>query len=171
MRVRIEPAQDGVVHAVLSRPEKHNGVDWDMLIAWRDTARALARDRDLRAVILRGEGPSFCSGLDFGSFMKRPDQMARAFLPHGATNLAQEACWAWRRIQAPVIAAVHGRCYGAGVQLALAADFRISTPDSELSVMEAKWGLIPDMTATLTLRELVGMDSGKGHRPRHPALG
>ena len=160
MRVRIE-IEAGVTHVILSRPEKHNGVDWDMLVGWRDAAQRLASDRSTRAVIVRGDGASFCSGLDFAAFLKQPGRSLRAFVPKGATNLAQEACWAWRQVPVPVIAALHGRCYGAGLQLALAADFRISTPDCELSVMEAKWGLIPDMSGTLALRELVGIDQAK----------
>jgi enoyl-CoA hydratase/carnithine racemase len=149
---------------VLNRPEKHNGVDWQMMLAWRDTARALKADRSLRAVILRGEGQSFCSGLDFGSFTNSPARIARGFVPWvpwGSTNLFQEVCRAWRDIPVPVIAVLHGRCYGAGVQLALAADFRFTTPECELSVMEAKWGLIPDMSGTITLRDLVGIDQAK----------
>ncbi len=160
-RVEIRPLGDGIVEAVLNRPEKHNGVDWHMMQAWKNTAKQLSRDRDVRAVILRGEGASFCSGLDFGSFTGSPGRIAYGFTPFGKTNLFQEVCRAWRDIPAPVIAVLHGRCYGAGIQLALAADFRYSTPDCELSVMEAKWGLIPDMSGTITLRELVGIDQAK----------
>lgn len=160
-RVEVRPLADGVVEAVLNRPEKHNGVDWEMMLGWRDTAKRLAADRSVRAVILRGEGPTFSSGLDFGSFTGSPGRIARGFMPWGRTNLFQEICRAWRDIPAPVIAVLHGRCFGAGIQLALAADFRFATPDCELSVMEAKWGLVPDMSGTVTLRELVGIDQAK----------
>ena len=61
----------------------------------------------------------------------------------------------------PVIAAVHGNCFGGGLQIALAADIRIATPDARLSVMEVKWGLIPDMSITRTLPRLVGIDVAK----------
>ena len=64
----------------------------------------------------------------------------------------------WRELPVPVIAVVHGHCFGGGLQLALAADFRFTTPDCTFSVMEAKWGLIPDMTGTVTMRELAAMD-------------
>jgi enoyl-CoA hydratase/carnithine racemase len=113
--------------------------------------------------VISGEGSSFCAGLDFASAMKSPTGIVRAFvpLPWRGTNAFQEACWAWRRLPVPVIAAVDGHCYGGGLQLALAADFRIATPDSEWSVLEARWGLIPDMTGVRSLAELVGIDTAK----------
>ena len=160
-RVEIRTLKPGIVEVVLNRPEKHNGIDWGMLNAWRETPRQLQKDRSIRAVILRGEGSSFCAGLDFGSFTKTPGRIAQAFVPLGRTNLFQQACMAWRDLPQPVIAVLHGKCYGGGIQLALAADFRFATPDCELSLLEAKWGLIPDMSGTVTLRELVGMDQAK----------
>lgn len=160
-RVVINRLIDGIYEAVLNRPEKRNGVDWDMMLAWRDTARKLAADRSVRAVILRGEGASFSTGLDFGSMTRTPGRIARAFLPMGQANLFQHVCRGWRDIPAPVIAVLHGHCFGAALQLALAADFRYATPDCQLSILEAKWGLVPDMSGTLTLRELVGMDQAK----------
>ena len=81
--------------------------------------------------------------------------------PFRGTNKFQEACWAWRRLPVPVIAAVDGHCYGGGLQLALAADFRFATPESEWSVLEARWGLIPDMSGIQALKELVGIDTAK----------
>ena len=87
----------------------------------------------------------------------------QAFVPRPwrGTNTFQEACWAWRRLPVPVIAAVQGHCYGGGLQIALAADFRIATPDSEWSVLEGRWGIIPDMTGVRSLAELVGIDTAK----------
>lgn len=81
--------------------------------------------------------------------------------PWLGTNGFQEACWAWRRLRIPVIALIHGRCYGGGLQLALAADFRFTTPDAEFSILEAKWGLIPDMSGSVTLSQLIGIDTAK----------
>ena len=161
-RVAVE-RRGAVAHVVLSNGARHNAIDWPMLSELVSTARALASDRTLRAVILRGEGASFCSGLDFPRFTKQPGRIVQAFakLSPGKTNLFQEACWAWRRVPVPVIAVLHGRCYGGGLQVALAADFRLSTPDCELSVLEAKWGLVPDMSGTVALRELVGIDQAK----------
>ncbi len=154
---------DGVAEVRLARPEKLNALTLQTLDELTDVARELRKDRTLRAVVLSGEGPSFCSGLDFGSVLKSPVGIVRSFLPRPwrGTNTFQEACWAWRRLPVPVIAAVQGHCYGGGVQLALAADFRIATPDSEWSVLEGRWGIIPDMTGVRSLAELVGIDTAK----------
>ena len=154
---------DGIAQVRLARPEKLNALTLATLTELVSTARTLHKDRSLRAVVISGEGDSFCAGLDFASVMKSPTGIAGAFTPRPwrGTNTFQEACWAWRRLPVPVVAAVHGHCYGGGLQLALAADFRIATPDSEWSVLEGRWGLIPDMSGIRTLAELVGIDTAK----------
>lgn len=161
-RVRVE-IRDDVAYATMIRSDKHNALDWDMFCGLVAAARSLRKNRTLRAVILQGEGPSFCSGLDVPSFAKQPVKGLRIFLKYGifTTNLAQEVAWAWRKLAVPVIAVVHGRCYGGGMQLALAADIRFTRPDAELSIMETKWGLVPDMSGTVTIRELLPMDVAK----------
>ncbi len=160
-RVRSE-VRDGIAYVWLARPAKLNGLDVPMLHALAETPRQLRRDPAVRAVILAGDGDAFCAGLDFGSVGRDPQGFARvaAKLP-GGLNVVQRACWAWRELPVPVIAVLHGHCYGGGLQLALAADFRIATPDCQLSIMEGRWGLIPDMTGSVTLRELVPMDVAK----------
>ncbi|MFF2553825.1 crotonase/enoyl-CoA hydratase family protein [Nocardia sp. NPDC058058] len=147
-------------YVALDRPDKHNGLTIDMLRELARVARTIGGREDIRAVILSGNGPSFSSGLDVAKAMSNPLEVVRSFvpLPWTGTNDFQEACWAWRRLPQPVIAVVHGRCYGGGLQIALAADFRFVTPDSEFSVMEAKHGLIPDMTGAATLSRLIGID-------------
>jgi len=154
---------DGIAHVRLTRPDKLNALTLETLEQLAASARALRGDRTLRAVVISGEGGSFCAGLDFATVMKRPAGIARAFvpMPWRGTNLFQEACWAWRRLPVPVIAAVHGHCFGGGLQIALAADFRFATPDSEWSVLEGRWGLIPDMSGIQSLKELVGIDTAK----------
>jgi enoyl-CoA hydratase/carnithine racemase len=154
--------RDSVACVTLNRADKYNGLDLPMLRALVDVAGRIAADRDVRAVILAGNGPAFCAGLDFASVGKDPRGFALAgFKVPGRLNLFQRACWAWRELPVPVIAVLHGHCFGGGMQLALAADFRFATPDCELSIMEGKWGLIPDMTGSVTLRELVPMDVAK----------
>jgi enoyl-CoA hydratase/carnithine racemase len=154
--------RDRVAHVTLNRAAKYNGLDLPMLHGLVDVAGRIAADRELRAVILVGDGSAFCAGLDFASVGKDPRAFALAGIKlPGRLNLFQRACWAWRELPVPVIAVLHGHCFGGGMQLALAADFRFATPDCELSVMEGKWGLIPDMTGTVTLRELVPMDVAK----------
>src|SRR6218665_1402185 len=161
-RVRFE-VREQIAYVTMSRTDKYNALDWDMLTGLVDVAQAIGRDRSIRAVVLQGEGKAFCSGLDFPSFTKQPAKMVRGFLKYGikTTNLFQEVAWCWRRLPVPVIAVIHGYCYGGGVQIALGADFRFTTPDCEFSILEAKWGLIPDMTGTVTLRELLPMDQAK----------
>ena len=152
--------ENRVAHVQLNRPDKHNALDFEMFTAIDDTRKSLRRERGLRAVILSGSGVDFCTGLDVKSAMHDRIGMVRLlwkWLPWRA-NLAQRVSLGWRELPVPVIAAVHGRCWGGGLQIALGADFRIVTPDASLSIMESKWGLIPDMGGTLALRELLGRD-------------
>ena len=155
--------QNQVAQVRLSRPEKHNGIDRDMMLALVEAARAIRKDRSIRAVILGGDGDSFCAGLDFPAMTRSPVRLMLDFFKWGVrhTNLFQKVCWVWRELPVPVIAVIHGRCYGGGLQIALAADFRFTTPECEFSIMEIKWGLVPDMTGTVTLRELMPLDQAK----------
>lgn len=155
--------EDGIAQVRLNRPDKLNALNLEVLDELLATARALRRDKELRAVVIAGEGDAFCSGLDFASVMTQPAEVAKRFVPAPwrGTNVFQEAPWSLRRIPVPVIAAVHGHCLGGGIQIALAADFRIATPDANFSVLEGKWGLIPDMSGVQALKELVGIDRAK----------
>lgn len=161
-RVTLE-VRDGIAYVTMNRPDKINGLDFAMFDALVATARRIRRDRSIRAVILQGAGRGFCAGLDVGSVMRQRGRMLGSFFKWGVkkTNLYQEACWCWRKLPVPVIAVVHGICYGGGMQIALAADYRIVTPDADCSIMEAKWGLVPDMTGSVTLRELMPIDLAK----------
>lgn len=156
---------DGPVARVqLNRPDKLNGVDFAMLSELVQTAERLRADRSVRVVLLEGSGDSFCAGLDFPSAAKEPkSRIARYFVapPWRRTNLFQQALWTWRELPVPVIAICRGHVFGAGIQLALAADFRFTTPDCQWSILEAKWGLVPDMSGTVPLVELVGADVAK----------
>ncbi|KAH8066509.1 delta-3,5-delta-2,4-dienoyl-CoA isomerase [Aureococcus anophagefferens] len=127
---------DHVAVVTLARPKKMNALDMDMFRAVRDAALALRENADVRCVVVHGEGRAFCAGLDVKS----------------------EVSYLWRTVPCPVIAAVHGVCIGGGFQIALGADVRVAAAETKFSVMEAKWGLIPDMGATLALRELVPRD-------------
>lgn len=155
--------EGGIAHVRLDRPDKLNALTLAILDDLVATARTLRADKDLRAVVISGEGDAFCAGLDFANVLRNPMGIVKRFLPHPlkGTNRFQEAPWAFRRIPVPVIAAVHGHCLGGGLQIALAADFRIATPDSRWSVLEGKWGLIPDMSGVQALSELVGIDQAK----------
>jgi enoyl-CoA hydratase/carnithine racemase len=152
---------DGIAHVTLNRPDKRNALDMAMFEALDEASRKLRRDRTLRAVIVSGKGEDFCSGLDVKSMMDSRSaavKLLAKWLP-GRSNLAQRVSTNWRRIPAPVIMAIHGGCWGGGLQIALGADFRVVSPDATLSVMEGKWGLIPDMGGNLALREAVRKDT------------
>lgn len=155
--------ENGIAQVRLDRPDKLNALTLPILADLAATARDLRRDKELRAVVIAGEGDAFCAGLDFASVLRNPTGIAKAFVPAPwrGTNLFQEAAWAWRRVPVPVIAAVHGHCLGGGLQIALGADFRVATPDSRWSVLEGKWGLIPDMSGVVALTEVVGIDQAK----------
>ncbi|MBL8929691.1 MAG: crotonase/enoyl-CoA hydratase family protein [Kineosporiaceae bacterium] len=153
----------GIAQVRLDRPDKLNALTLDTLHQLTALARRLGEDRSLRAVVIAGEGDAFCAGLDFATVLARPARVAASFVPSPwrGTNAFQEACWSWRRLPVPVIAAVHGHCLGGGLQIALAADFRVADPASTWSVLEGKWGLIPDMTGMRSLAELVGLETAK----------
>ena len=158
-RVTVEVA-GGVADVRLTRAEKHNGLDWDMFVALNEAIDELSADEDARVAVLSGEGPSFCAGLDFKSFMEKPDADLLGFERREGVpeNFAQRAAHGWRSLPVPVIAAVHGNALGGGLQLALAADIRIAAPDTRMSVMEIRYGLIPDMGLSRTLPGLVRDD-------------
>jgi enoyl-CoA hydratase/carnithine racemase len=164
-RTRVEVA-DHVAVVTLTRPEKHNALDAAMFEAIAGAAAEVGGTPGVRAVVLHGEGPSFCSGLDVASFLAAGDGVAGfdvLLARDGArrANLAQRVATDWLDLPVPVIAAVHGNCFGGGLQIALGADIRIAAPDARLSVMEVRWGLVPDMGITQTLPRLVGVDVAK----------
>lgn len=161
-RVRLEVA-DHVAVVTLARAEKHNALDVAMFEAIIDAADRVTNEPGTRAVVLHGAGPSFCSGLDFASVMSDGQGLdgLLARLKDRVPNWFQRAAYDWIEVPVPVIAAIHGTCFGGGLQIALGADMRIAAPDARLSVMEVKWGLIPDMSITRTLPRLVGIDVAK----------
>ncbi len=158
-RVRID-VDGGIARVALDRPEKRNALDFPMFKAIVGAQKQLRKQPGLRVVILSGNGPDFCSGLDIKSVMgdrRAAIKLMWKWLPWQA-NLAQEVNVGWRRLPVPVIVALQGRCWGGGLQIALGGDFRIADSDASLSVMEGKWGLIPDMGGTLALRDIMARD-------------
>jgi len=164
MSERVQLSIDNHVATVrMSRPEKRNALDADMFDGLIRMGERIIADKSVRAVVLHGEGKAFCAGLDFASFMGSPDLMQK-LLSRGdksPANMAQRAGWIWQEVQVPVIAAIHGFAFGGGLQIALGADIRYATADAQFSVMEIKWGLIPDMSITQTLPALVPLDVAK----------
>ncbi len=131
-----------------------------------DAGETILNDSSVRAVVLSGEGRAFCAGLDFQSFAAMQDTERSSVnlfgKPEGTpANFAQYPGYIWKHVQVPVIAAVHGVAFGGGLQIALGADIRLAAPDARFSVMEIKWGLVPDMSLTQTIRDLVRLDVAK----------
>lgn len=148
-----------VAYVTLNRPDKLNGIDLDTIDELIAAATALRADRDVRAVVLQGKGRSFCAGLDFGAAFKDKKRVARFFFAGPRTvNRFQRVNQVWRELPVPVIAVVQGHCYGAGLQLVSCADFRFTTEDATWSILEAKWGLVPDMAGTVPFSELLPAD-------------
>ena len=169
-RVIIEVAER-VADVRLNRPDKLNALDPEMFSAIRAAAETVSADHSLRAVVLSGEGRGFCAGLDFGSFQAMSEASRRSPDNDGTpaadllsrergaqANAAQRVAWAWQEVPVPVIAAVHGVAFGGGLQIALGADIRFVAPDARLSIMEVRWGLVPDMAGTQLLRRLARLD-------------
>jgi enoyl-CoA hydratase/carnithine racemase len=161
-RVRVEIA-DHVAVVTLTRADKHNALDVPMFEGIIGAAERLMEEPGIRAVVLHGDGQSFCSGLDIMSIMAAGGGLDGIVDPlrGEVPNWFQRTAHNWLRVPVPVIAAIHGNCLGGGLQIALAADIRIATPDARLSVMEVKWGLVPDMSISRTLPRLVSIDVAK----------
>lgn len=174
MKDRISISIDqGVADVRLIRTDKMNALDDAMFSALIEAGQALAADTSVRCIVLSGEGRAFCAGLDMGSFGKMAESgkeksgekqassdVTSGLAPrtHGISNRAQYAVWTWREAPVPVIAAVHGVAFGGGFQLMLGSDIRIAHPETRLSVMEIKWGLVPDMAGTAIMRNLARDD-------------
>jgi len=162
-RVSIAIAE-GVAEARLDRPDKLNALDGAMFDGLIAAGEHVSREKGVRAVVLYGAGRGFCAGLDtqiFASIASRRHERALGDIvrrTHGDANAAQQAALVWRGVPVPVIAAVHGPCFGGGFQIALGADMRYVTPDARLSILEIKWGIVPDMGGIALMRELAGGD-------------
>lgn len=159
-RVTLTLGDDGVAQVRLNRPDKMNALDPAMFDAIIEIGESLRTMNGLRAVVLAGEGRAFCAGLDLGSFAAGGSDPTRSLAErtHGNANRPQEAAMTWRKCPVPVIAAVHGVCFGGGLQIASGADIRVVHPDTRMAVMEMRWGLVPDMGGYALWRGLVRGD-------------
>ncbi|MBR0992383.1 crotonase/enoyl-CoA hydratase family protein [Bradyrhizobium japonicum] len=159
---------EGVADVRLVRADKMNALDQAMFEALVAATDRLAKDKSVRAVVLSGDGRAFCAGLDMGRFAAMKEKGGNGIpggetrdltkRTHGQANFPQQAVWGWRQLPVPVIAAVHGVAFGGGFQLSLGADMRFLAPDARMSIMEIKWGLVPDMAGTPILASLVRDD-------------
>lgn len=163
--MKVQVGDDGVAVVTLVRGEKHNALDLAMFEQIVGAAEQLREAPSVRAVVLHGEGKSFCSGLDVMSMMSSGRLTAEGLVERegadGLANLPQRAAFDWIQVAAPVVVAIHGNCFGGGLQIALGGDVRIAAPDAKLSIMEMRWGLVPDMGITQTLPRLMPIDRAK----------
>lgn len=162
-RIKIEVINH-VAQVTLIRSDKMNALDQDMFDALIEGAEVINADGNIRCVVLAGEGKAFCAGLDLSNF-KMPTgsdgsvtERPLADRTHGIANHPQKAAWAWRELPIPVIAAVHGVAFGGGLQIMLGSDIRYIHPETRLSIMEIRWGLVPDMSSTQVMRHIVRDD-------------
>lgn len=159
-RVRMSIEQ-GVATVALARPAKLNALDMHMFEELAQVTSVLSNRTDVHAVVLTGEGKSFSAGIDLQLLQALSNEENRARLAersHGSSNIFQHAAMAWRALPMPVIAALHGAVYGGGLQIALGTDIRVAAPTARFSVMELKWGLVPDMGGTALLRQVLRDD-------------
>lgn len=153
--------KDHVADVLLDRPEKHNALDMQMFDDLAAAGGRLAADRSVRAVVLSGAGENFCAGIDLSIFSDPGDAISPASMAPQKDSLAnrfQRAAFAWREVPVPVICAIRGVAFGGGAQLALGADLRYATSDAKLSIMEIRWGLIPDLAISVTASNLLRED-------------
>ena len=159
-RVSIDLGEDGVAQVRLIRGDKMNALDDEMFARLIEAGRVLGQMKGLRVVVLSGEGRAFCAGLDTSRFARTPreDEPELTERTHGNANMPQQVAMQWRKLSVPVIAAVHGVCFGGGLQIASGADIRVVHPETRMAIMEMKWGLVPDMGGYALWRGLVRDD-------------
>ncbi|MDA9918623.1 crotonase/enoyl-CoA hydratase family protein [Erythrobacter sp.] len=159
-RISIVLGDDGVAQVRLTRPDKMNALDPEMFERIIEAGHVLQNMKGLRAVVLSGEGKAFCAGLDTASFARTPseDEPELTERTYGNSNKFQQVAMQWRKLPVPVIAALHGVCFGGGLQIASGADIRVAHPETRMAIMELKWGLVPDMGGYALWRGLVRDD-------------
>ncbi|MGY5394148.1 crotonase/enoyl-CoA hydratase family protein [Acinetobacter sp. NigerLNRRAM0016] len=159
--LRVEK-QNGIASVSLNRPEKRNAMSFALLNELVKVANQLKKDRSIRCVILTGEANVFSAGIDLADLNNPKNRAYAAWeLVKPGQSLFQKAFLIWQELPVPVIAALEGFCFGAGMQLALAADIRIAHPDTQMSIMESRWGLVPDMGLSRSLKGVIGLDLAK----------
>ncbi|HWK36135.1 MAG TPA: crotonase/enoyl-CoA hydratase family protein [Sphingomonas sp.] len=136
---------DGIADVRLIRADKMNAIDPAMFDAIITAIDRLSDTAGLRVVVLSGDGRAFCAGLDMASMASGGSGIDIVTRTHGSANRVQQVAWGWRTLAVPVIAAVHGIAFGGGLQIASGADIVVARPDTRMSVMEMKWGIVPDM--------------------------
>jgi enoyl-CoA hydratase/carnithine racemase len=154
-KVRYE-VSDSVALVTIARPEVRNAMDMDVFDGLTEAGRRAANDASVRAVVVAGDGANFSSGIDTTVFTAGDSSPAEIDIAR-----LQRSFSVFEEMLKPSIAAVAGPTFGAGIQLAIACDFRVAGADAELSVMETRWGIIPDLGGTQRLPRLIGLGRAK----------
>ena len=150
---------NGIATVSLNRPDKRNAMSFALLRELVSAAQQIKKDRSIRVVILTGEANVFSAGIDLADLNSPKNTAFAAWeLIKPGQSLFQKAFLIWQELPVPVIAAIEGFCFGAGMQLALAADIRIAHPETKMSIMESRWGLVPDMGLTRSIKGVIGID-------------
>jgi enoyl-CoA hydratase/carnithine racemase len=158
-RVDVTLDENCIARVSLARADKLNALDDAMFDALIAAGEELAAMPDLRCVVLAGEGKAFCAGIDLAMLgTLAASGLVLGTRTHGHANRFQQVAMQWRALPVPVVAAVHGVCFGGGLQIAAGADIRVVAPDARLAVMELKWGIVPDMGHFALWRGLVRGD-------------
>jgi enoyl-CoA hydratase/carnithine racemase len=155
-KVRYE-VSGSVATITIARPEVRNAMDMDVFSGLAEAGARAGADRAVRAVVVTGEGPNFSSGIDTSVFTSGSNGSPSSI----DIGSLQDAFTIFETITQPTIAAVAGPTFGAGVQLAIACDFRVAASDADLSVMEVRWGILPDLGGTQRLPRLIGLGRAK----------
>ena len=162
--------ENHIAHVHLIRADKMNALDAEMMDALIEAGERVKADDSLRAVVLSGEGRAFCAGLDMGNFAamaggedagvsgNQKQRQPLAARSHGLANRPQKVAFTWREVQVPVIAAAQGFALGGGFQVFMGADMRYAAPGTKFSIMESRWGLVPDMGTTHVMARLARED-------------
>lgn len=144
---------DGHVGIVsINRPQKHNAMDDPAQVAFLTAMQQMADDPDVRVILLRGEGKSFCAGRDTSVLGQR----AGGESDYDFVRRAQQIQHLILDCPKPIIAAVKGAAIGGGFEFALAADMRVVGHSAKMSLPEIVYGLLPDMGGTQTLMTMIG---------------
>jgi enoyl-CoA hydratase/carnithine racemase len=158
-RIKLTYKHEHIAIVSLNRADKFNALDIEMMHALVRAKKILMKNKKIRVIILTGQGEHFSTGLDFTQFTQRPKALLANFIKYGRSdNLFQRCAKIWKDIPIPVIAAIHGNCYGGALQIAMGADFRFARHDAQLSILEIKWGIVPDMSAFLTMPGVMRAD-------------
>jgi enoyl-CoA hydratase/carnithine racemase len=155
--VQIED-RGSVRHVVMTRAEKRNAMNGDMVLALGEAFRDAAADTSVRVVVVRGDGPMFSSGMDLGSLADLSND------PASLRPFRREVLLAWNLLEEmtkPTICQIHGACIGGAMELALACDMRVMAEDAVAGLLETRIGLLPDVGGCSRLPAVVGLGVAK----------